>query len=73
MSQKMNELVSQQDDYLGMDNEREEIGITTCYWKDLESIRKWRDNMDHTKAKALGIAKWYEFHNTRIARVEMEY
>ena len=45
MSEKMVELASQQDGFLGMDSARSEIGITVSYWKDLASIQQWRQNI----------------------------
>ena len=48
-------------------------GITTIYFKDLESIKEWRKDTDHIYAKDFGKDLWYENYNVRIAKVEKEY
>ena len=73
MSEKMVELANQQDGFLGMDSARSEIGITVSYWESLESIRKWKQNLDHLDAQRKGISKWYEKYTVRICLVEKEY
>ncbi len=40
MANKMIELVSKQDGFLGIESARNELGITVSYWRDLESIKK---------------------------------
>ena len=61
--------------FLGVDSVRTEnkVGITTIYFKDLESIREWRKDSDHKYAKDFGKDLWYENYNVRIAKVEKEY
>lgn len=73
MSKKMMELVEEQDGYLGCESAREDVGITLSYWKDLESIRKWKENTEHMIAQNLGREVWYKSFKTRIARVEKVY
>jgi heme-degrading monooxygenase HmoA len=73
MANKMVELASQQDGFIGVESARNEIGITVSYWKDLESIKKWKQNTDHLVAQQFGREKWYEFFTTRICLVEREY
>ena len=73
MSDKMVELAQQQDGFLGMESARNEIGITVSYWRDLEAIRKWRENTDHTFAHEKGRKEWYKSFKTRIAKVERDY
>jgi len=73
MSDKMFELVAQQDGFLGAESAREEIGITVSYWRDLESIKRWRDNADHTIARNRGRSDWYNNFKIRIAKVERDY
>lgn len=46
---KMVQLASKQAGFLGVESARNDIGITVSYWKDLDSIRKWKANMDHQK------------------------
>lgn len=73
MSDVMEELVLKQPGFLGFESARNEIGITVSYWKDLESIRNWRDNAEHTIARLTGRKKWYESFKVRIAKVERDY
>ncbi len=45
MANKMVELASQQPGFLGLESAREDVGITVSYWKDLDSIKKWKNNI----------------------------
>lgn len=73
MSDDMEELVKQQPGFLGFDSAREKTGITVSYWKDIESIKHWRDNAEHQLARIKGREKWYKYFSVRIAKVEREY
>jgi len=73
MSIKMIDLASKQPGYLGIESAREEIGITVSYWKDLESIRKWKENTSHQIAQKKGREDWYDIFKVRIAKVERDY
>jgi heme-degrading monooxygenase HmoA len=73
MAIKMEELAKQQDGFLGVESARNEVGITVSYWKDLESIKNWKQNLDHLEAQSNGKATWYENYTVRIALVEREY
>ncbi|MDP4207211.1 MAG: antibiotic biosynthesis monooxygenase [Bacteroidota bacterium] len=73
MSHKMVELARQQDGFLGVESARDEIGITVSYWKDLDSIRKWKNNAEHMIARKRGREIWYQSFKTRIAKVEFDY
>lgn len=73
MADKMIELVAKQNGFLGLESAREEVGITVSYWKDHDSIKKWRENTDHEVAREKGKTNWYSFYKIRIARVERAY
>ncbi len=73
MAIKMVELAQQQDGFLGVESARNEVGITVSYWRDLESIKNWKSNLDHIDAQLKGRSKWYEKYTVRIALVEHEY
>jgi heme-degrading monooxygenase HmoA len=73
MNALMNELALQQDGFLGMENASSEIGITISYWKDLEAIKHWKDDLDHQKAQIEGQKKWYNQYKVRISKVERDY
>jgi heme-degrading monooxygenase HmoA len=73
MADKMLELASKQEGFLGAESAREEIGITVSYWKDLESIKKWKKNTAHLEAQKKGQEPWYKSYKTRISKVERDY
>ena len=73
MAEKMVGLASKQPGFLGVESAREEVGITVSYWSDVESIKKWKVNVDHQEAQKRGREKWYSSFKTRIAKVERDY
>jgi heme-degrading monooxygenase HmoA len=73
MADKMLDLVSKQDGFLGFEAAREELGITVSYWRDLDSIKKWKNNNEHIVARQKGKSDWYKYFKVRIAKVEREY
>ena len=73
MSKEILEILKNQEGFLGFESAREEIGITVSYWKNLDSIKKWRNNPLHKQAQKLGKNLWYERYKVRIAKVEKEY
>ena len=73
MAEQMEELGKEQDGFLGIEFARSEIGITISYWRDLESIKKWKANLDHLAAQKMGREQWYSSYKTRIALVERDY
>ena len=73
MSDKMVELAKQQDGFIGVESARNELGITVSYWRDLDSIRKWKENAEHTVTREKGRGDWYQSFKTRIAKVERDY
>lgn len=73
MAQKMEILASKQDGFLGMEAAREQVGITISYWRDLESIKKWKANMQHLEAQNQGQTQRYKTYKVRIVKVEHDY
>ena len=73
MSDKMVELVSKQDGFIGFESARKELGITISYWRDEESIKKWKANLEHQEAQKLGKELWYKQYKIRVAKVERDY
>jgi heme-degrading monooxygenase HmoA len=72
-SELMVKLAKQQEGFLGLESAREQLGITVSYWKDLDSIRKWKQQLDHAEAQKAGREKWYSLYKTRICLVERDY
>lgn len=70
---RMVELAKEQEGFLGIESAREEIGITVSYWKDLESIKKWKFQTEHTLAREKGRSDFYKAFKTRISKVERDY
>ncbi|VAW32123.1 Uncharacterized protein YqjZ [hydrothermal vent metagenome] len=70
---RMTELAAQQPGFLGVESAREGIGITVSYWADLESIKAWKQALEHLVAQKQGQAVWYEAYKVRIAKVEQDY
>lgn len=73
MADKMVELAQAQDGFLGIESARNELGISVSYWRDEESIKAWKENMEHSIARRLGREKWYQSFMTRVAKIERDY
>ena len=70
---KMESLAKEQEGFLGIESARNELGITVSYWKDLRSIKAWKENIDHVQAQKMGREEWYQSYKVRIALVERDY
>lgn len=70
MAARMFELAQQQEGFIAFESARQEIGITISYWRDRESIKRWRGHAEHLKAQRLGREQWYDSFELHIARVE---
>ncbi len=70
---RMLELAKQQQGFLGVESARNEVGITVSYWRDLESIKEWKNNAEHSAVREKGRSDWYKQFKTRIAKVERDY
>ena len=73
MAELMAKLASKQEGYLGMESARNKVGITVSYWKDLDSIKKWKQHTDHLLAQKRGREDWYAFYKVEICKVEHHY
>jgi len=73
MAEKMVELASKQPGFIGIESAREEVGVTVSYWTDVDSIKNWKANVEHSEAQRLGREKWYSSFKTRISKVERDY
>ncbi len=73
MADRMEELAKEQDGYLGIESARQGVGITLSYWRDLDSIKKWKANLEHLDAQQQGRDRWYQSYRVRVAKVEREY
>jgi heme-degrading monooxygenase HmoA len=73
MAEKIVALAETQPGFLGLESARSETGITVSYWKDLISIKKWKENSEHLIAQEKGKSIWYSSYKTRICLVEHDY
>lgn len=69
----MNQLVIQQDGFLGMESAQSEIGVTISYWRDLAAIKTWKENLLHKDTQKKGQQLWYSQYKVRFAKVERDY
>ncbi|KGO90110.1 antibiotic biosynthesis monooxygenase family protein [Flavobacterium suncheonense] len=72
-AERMVELAAGQPGFLGVESARNDIGITVSYWQDLEAIKNWKMNAEHTIARETGRSDWYKAFKVRIAKVERDY
>ncbi|WP_108669143.1 antibiotic biosynthesis monooxygenase family protein [Peribacillus acanthi] len=73
MAEKMVELASKQQGFLGVESARDhELGITVSYWDSLEAITEWKENAFHMVAQKRGKAEWYKTFALRVSKVERD-
>lgn len=74
MADKMVELASRQEGFLGVESARDEgLGITVSYWESLEAIKNWKDNAAHQVAQEKGKTEWYKNFSLRVCKVERHH
>ena len=75
MAARMMELAREQEGFIDVESASrtsDGFGITVSYWRDLESIRKWKAQSEHAAAQRMGRDAFYRSYKLRIARVERE-
>jgi heme-degrading monooxygenase HmoA len=73
MAEKMVELASKQDGFLGVESARDGgLGITVSYWESLEAIKNWKDHSLHQVAQEKGKTIWYQNFSLRVCKVERD-
>ncbi|SIP90201.1 Heme-degrading monooxygenase HmoA [Rhizobium sp. RU35A] len=75
MADAMLALAGQQPGFLGAESARDEagFGITNSYWRDEESIRAWKQVVDHLAAQRRGRQDWYRHYAVRIGVIHRAY
>lgn len=75
MADAMVKLAREEEGFLGIESTRDEdgLGITISYWRTEYDIRRWKQQSDHMAAQKLGIERWYDHYELRIAKVEHAY
>lgn len=71
---RMLELAAEQPGFPGVESLRDPngVGITVSYWSSRESIRSWRDQVEHRAAQSRGHSNCYIAYRLRICRVERD-
>ena len=72
-AERMLDLASKQSGFLGFESARRGLGIAVSYWRDLESIRRWKVQREHVLAQQKGRRDWYAKYKVRIAKVERDF
>lgn len=74
-SERMLELARTRDGFLGIESARGDdgVGITVSYWRDLDSIARWKADGEHRTAQQRGRTEWYSRYVTRVCKVERTY
>ena len=72
---RMLELASVRPGFLGIESVRgaDGVGITVSYWRSLDDIDGWREQVEHRLVQGQGKAKWYERFALRVCKVERAY
>ena len=75
MAERMMTLAQSQPGFCAVESAREEngAGITVSYWRDMESIRNWKQNAQHLVAQQLGREKWYQSFRLEICEIVRAY
>lgn len=73
IADRMVELAKKQPGFLGVESARNEVGITISYWKDLESIKLWKEQSEHAIAQEMGKEHFYTTYKVRICLVQKDY
>ena len=75
MADRMVALAREQEGFIDVESASrtsEGFGITVSYWRDLESIKKWKAQSEHAVAQKMGRGAFYKNYRLRVARVERE-
>ncbi|MEL7263848.1 MAG: antibiotic biosynthesis monooxygenase [Planctomycetota bacterium] len=72
---RMVELASEQDGFLGIASTRDPsgLGITVSYWRDLNAIQNWRRQEEHLVAQSRGRSHWYRSYSVEVCLVQRQY
>ena len=73
MAEKMVELASHQQGFLGIESSSSDgLGITISYWESLEAIQLWKNHSAHQVAQNKGKGQWYKEFALRVCKVERD-
>lgn len=73
---RMLKLAHTMDGFIGEESVRDpltQVGITVSYWRDNESVLKWKHQSEHIQAQENGRKYWYDNYAIRVCQVERAY
>ena len=74
MAERMDTLARQQPGFLGVESgSLQDGGITVSYWTDEAASRAWREVAEHLLAQRLGVERWYDAYDLRVATVTRDH
>ena len=74
MAARMVELAEKQEGFIAFNSIADaKLGVAISYWKDLESIKAWKQNIEHLQAQKLGRSKFYSDFSLQVCRIEKSY
>ena len=50
-----------------------DLELAISYWEDEESIKRWKNDSEHTLAQKAGRSAWYESYSVQIVEIKREY
>ena len=69
LDEELMELAKSIDGFIRIESAENPIGITISYWRDMESIDRWKFNARHLYAKSKA-KEWYNNYTSIICKVE---
>jgi heme-degrading monooxygenase HmoA len=71
MDERMFARASSAPGFAGVKSFRSDDGerLTVVWWKDAESLARWRNDPDHRIAQETGRQRWYEYYDMEVAEV----
>jgi len=74
MDEEISALARAADGFEGVKSFRADDGerLTIVWWRDAESLARWRNAPRHRAAQETGRARWYEYYDMEVAEVVRE-
>ena len=74
MAERMDALARQQPGFLGVESvSTQDRSITISYWVDEAASLAWREVAEHLLAQRLGVERWYDAYDLRVATVTRDH
>ncbi len=58
-------------DFIAVTEGEQEIAIS--YWDNMEAIREWKNDPEHTLAQRKGQEAWYQSYTVQVVEIKREY